>query len=235
MERRPPRFQERATQSLITKLEGGLNDRLEALLQNQPLPNYTHGYLAAMFRQYRGDARPPLPHNPLGMIPSLKAFSRDPCAVDNPAVKQTSRAQAIALFDNNKAEMPDVFYVQELTPNTATPVRDQPVPAQFRGVADSWEHDQQYQFHIRRSAITCCRASSLHQTAATAITTSTVTATTPSDRLVILIWAPAGSGIFGASHAAAAGVYKGLGYLPLGYDGVDNDGAMAGSTTTRRA
>ena len=35
---------------------------------------------------------------------------------------------------------------------------------------------------------------------------------------------PAGSGIYGASYAAAAGLYKGLGYVPAGYDGVDNDG-----------
>ena len=39
----------RATQSLITKLEGGLNDRLDALMQNQPTPNYAHGYLAGVY------------------------------------------------------------------------------------------------------------------------------------------------------------------------------------------
>src|SRR5271157_4905154 len=43
------RAEERATQSLITKLEGGLNDRLDALMQNQPTPNYAHGYLAGVF------------------------------------------------------------------------------------------------------------------------------------------------------------------------------------------
>ena len=35
---------------------------------------------------------------------------------------------------------------------------------------------------------------------------------------------PAGTGIFGASYPAAAGLYKNLGYLPQGYDGVDNNG-----------
>ena len=29
---------------------------------------------------------------------------------------------------------------------------------------------------------------------------------------------------YGASYSAAAGIYKNLGYLPTGYDGVDNDG-----------
>ena len=43
------RAEERATQSLITKLEGGLNDRLDALMQNQPTPNYAHGYLAGIY------------------------------------------------------------------------------------------------------------------------------------------------------------------------------------------
>ena len=35
---------------------------------------------------------------------------------------------------------------------------------------------------------------------------------------------PAGTGIYGASYPVAAGIYKNLGYLPQGYDGVDNDG-----------
>ena len=33
-----------------------------------------------------------------------------------------------------------------------------------------------------------------------------------------------GTGIFGASYSAAAGLYKNLGYLPTGYDGIDNNG-----------
>src|SRR5208283_2454567 len=50
------RAEERATQSLITKLEGGLNDRLDALMQNQPTPNYAHGYLAGVYPQGLVDA-----------------------------------------------------------------------------------------------------------------------------------------------------------------------------------
>lgn len=34
---------------------------------------------------------------------------------------------------------------------------------------------------------------------------------------------PQSTGIFGASYAAAAGIYKNLGYYPTGYDGVDNN------------
>ena len=33
-----------------------------------------------------------------------------------------------------------------------------------------------------------------------------------------------GTGIYGASYFAAAGLYKNLGYQPIGYDGIDNDG-----------
>ena len=36
------RAEERATQTLITKLEGGLNDRLEALLETRPDYNVAH-------------------------------------------------------------------------------------------------------------------------------------------------------------------------------------------------
>ena len=35
----------------------------------------------------------------------------------------------------------------------------------------------------------------------------------------------AGTGVYGASYTAAAGIYKNLGYLPQGYDGVDNSPA----------
>ena len=43
------RAEERATQSLITKLEGGLNDRLDALMQSRPDPNWAHGYMATVW------------------------------------------------------------------------------------------------------------------------------------------------------------------------------------------
>ena len=39
----------RQTQTLISKLESGLNDRLESLMQNRPQPNWTHGYLGAVW------------------------------------------------------------------------------------------------------------------------------------------------------------------------------------------
>ena len=42
------RAEERATQSLITKLETALNDRLDALLNSQAPINQTHRFLASI-------------------------------------------------------------------------------------------------------------------------------------------------------------------------------------------
>ncbi len=114
------RAEERATQTLITKLEAGLSDRLEALLQNRPEPNYTHGYLAAVWSSLA--VVPSL--NPLGMIPpqfitlpnGQPLLDANGNNVINPALKGTDRAQAIAWYDYIKSEMPDVFYVQTTTP-----------------------------------------------------------------------------------------------------------------------
>ena len=57
------RSYERATQSLITKLEAGLNDRLDALIASAPVPNYAHGYLAAVYSKAAIDSTGSL--NPL--------------------------------------------------------------------------------------------------------------------------------------------------------------------------
>jgi prepilin-type N-terminal cleavage/methylation domain-containing protein len=97
------RAEERATQALITKLEQGLNDRLEALLQVRPEPNYSHGYLAAIY-------------NGTQAIPSLTlpTDSTQP----NPAVRTTERAQIIAWYDFIRSEMPDVFFVQDTSGST---------------------------------------------------------------------------------------------------------------------
>ena len=85
------RADERATQTLITKLETALSDRLEALQQSRPEPNFTHGYLAAIY-------------NGTTILPPFQQ------------IKQTERAQVIAWYDYIKSEMPDVFFVQSTAP-----------------------------------------------------------------------------------------------------------------------
>ena len=79
------RSEERATQSLIAKLDAGVSDRLEALLQTRPDYNQTHLYLANVY------------YSTSASLPAI------------------TRAQVIAWYDYVKAEMPDVFVVQSDT------------------------------------------------------------------------------------------------------------------------
>ncbi len=81
------RSEERATQSLITKLETGLNDRMDALLQTRPDYNTAHLALGAI---YNSNATQPMAGH--------------------------QRAQVIAMYDYLKSEMPDVFFVQSSSP-----------------------------------------------------------------------------------------------------------------------
>ena len=75
-----------ATLALITKLEGGINDRLDALLQTRPDPSPGHVALANV---YYSATLPPLGSSP--------------------------RAQVLAYYDFMKRELPDVFFVQNTT------------------------------------------------------------------------------------------------------------------------
>jgi prepilin-type N-terminal cleavage/methylation domain-containing protein len=85
------RAEERATQSLITKLETAVNDRLDALYNTQPPMNQTHRLLAAINSpQTYGNSTSYLPIN---------------------TTRQDPRAQVIAQFDYIRAELPDVFFV----------------------------------------------------------------------------------------------------------------------------
>ena len=62
--RRPPRRGARHPDP-DHQARSGLNDRLEALLQYRPEPNYAHAYLAAIWSSAAVTT-----NNPLGMIPS---------------------------------------------------------------------------------------------------------------------------------------------------------------------
>jgi prepilin-type N-terminal cleavage/methylation domain-containing protein len=90
------RAEERATQSLISKLEGGLNDRFDALMQSRPDPTWAHGYMATVFS------------NQL-TAPSLFLPNT---TVPNSAVQTSARAQVFSWYDYLKREVPDVFFFQ---------------------------------------------------------------------------------------------------------------------------
>jgi prepilin-type N-terminal cleavage/methylation domain-containing protein len=176
------RANERATQALITKLESGLNDRLEALLETRPDYNFTHYYLGAIWNQ---------------------AYSN---AATQP-VAGIARAQVIAWYDYIKAEMPDVFVVQS----------DTNYPLNFAGVSMPGSDNSGYLGAYANFVLPI--GNSLQNNALNGLI-GDGNQTNPG-------LGSMGSGIFGASYTAAAGIYKnikagGISYLPAGYDGIDN-------------
>ena len=88
------RAEQDATLALITKLEGGVNDRLDALLQTRPDPNPAHFYMAGIYTNGNTE--------PLGW--PQYAFG-----------SASTRAQVFAWYDYIKSELPDVFFVQNTT------------------------------------------------------------------------------------------------------------------------
>ena len=112
----------------------------------------------------------------------------------------STRAQVFAWYDYIKRELPDVFFVNNSIPAS--------YPTTPRISRQSDTHGTL--IRPRARAISSCpsqrgRGVSCHQLdAGTSL--------------------PVGTGIFGASYFAAGGIYKNLGYLPTGYDGIDNNG-----------
>lgn len=156
------RAEERATQSLIAKLDEAINDRLSALLQTQPDPLQSHNNLAGIYSS----------------------------TYTSGYVEGPQRATVIALYDYVKRELPDVFYVQDPGVYSNPPTLTSNYPLNFAANRFGSNGDD-------------------------------------TDFWLPLGWA-AGTvnqveGIYGASYYAAAGIYKNLGYLPAGYDGVDNN------------
>ena len=102
--RRSNRAYERATQTLIAKLDAGLSDRLDALMHNRP-DAQLHPRLRG------GDLYPAAVTTHTAPIPSdwiPRPFDLLP-AVIKAGVKATDRAQVIAWYDYIKSELPDVF------------------------------------------------------------------------------------------------------------------------------
>ena len=209
------RAEERATQSLIAKLEGGLNDRLDALMQNQPTPNYAHGYLAGV---YPGGTDPY--DSGLLMLPAAVLPNGSP----NPKCNTTQRAQVIATFDYIKAEMPDVFFVDPAflkNPGSVSyPINFTGLP--FPGTAlvplGAYMLPLGHMIQGPRNALPAATAwtEGYGDSHPDPLTTYLVS-THPELGYT-------GSGINGASYTAAAALYKNLGYAPEGYDMIDNDG-----------
>ncbi len=84
----------RSTQSLITKLEVALNDRMAALLTIPVKPNGAHRFLASV--------------NPDGYAPGSPPLYW--------GLQSSPRAEVIAMMDYIRMEVPDVFYIQNTNP-----------------------------------------------------------------------------------------------------------------------
>jgi prepilin-type N-terminal cleavage/methylation domain-containing protein len=179
------RAQERATQGLITKLETGLSDRLEALLMTRPDEAQAHKVIAAIDT---GGILIPTPTNP------------------NQPWPQSLRASVIAWYDYVKSEMPDVFFIQS---NTG--------PYPFNFAANSYPGTPTDPNGLGNYILP------LGNSIAAPMGDGNGSGYSPTTSLG-LANNPAGSGIYGASYPIAAGLYKNLGYLPQGYDTVDNNG-----------
>jgi prepilin-type N-terminal cleavage/methylation domain-containing protein len=164
------RAEQDATLALITKLEGGVNDRLDALLQTRPDPNAAHYYMAGIY----------------------------PSGSTTPMSQASTRAQVFAWYDYIKSELPDVFFVQ----NTTGPYPFNFAANGYPGAPIDNAVLGNYMLPIGNSV-----AGPLTTGYGAGNLSNTV-----------------GTGIFGASYFAAAGLYKNLGYLPTGYDGIDNNG-----------
>jgi hypothetical protein len=191
------RANERATQALIQKLETGLNDRLDALLQNQPEPNFAHAYLGAIW---------------------VNTFNGTTMVPPQSQVKSTLRSQVIALYDFIKSEMPDVFYVLPAQQNPIYPINFAGVPYTAGTAADPngvWGRNWYYQFvlPIGHAVLNDPLNMSFGDGG---LNGGVFVSSNPNLGLP-------GSGVLGASYAAAAGIYKNLGYMALGYDGTDNN------------
>ena len=218
------RAEERATQSLITKLEGGLNDRLDALMQNQPTPNYAHGYLAGVYpgTGTEGD------NGPL-MLPAAIQTTGSGVGSPNPKCNTLQRAQVIATFDYIKAELPDVFFLDPAFLSNpggysgAYPINftGLPFPGQPYVTPGSFPTAAHYILPLGHMVIGPRNSTGAWPSgfgdAHADPTTLYLVSTHPE-------LGTTGSGINGASYTAAAALYKNLGYAPEGYDMIDNDG-----------
>jgi type II secretory pathway pseudopilin PulG len=190
------RAEERATQALISKLETGLDDRLQALLQTQPDYNDTHLYMAGIYAS--GVA-------PIGLPPS----------------PISQRVNVIARYDQVKAEVPDVFMLN-FNPAAGGAIPD--YPFNFAGVQftagtastnlPSTAQNYASVFLPLGNGYVDNPTGAGGGTASFGAAPLTITATSP--------WNSVGTGIYGASYTVASGIYKNLGYSSAGYDGVDN-------------
>lgn len=223
--------EKRATQSLITKLQTAVADRMEVLASQPVEPNGAHRYLAAVTpANFQG------PINPTGALPHPLPWG----------LPSEERARTIARIEFVKMNMPDVFFVQWTAdasgqysagaansyplnfgglpyPNYADAIT--PAAAQTSMILPMGNTVfPAYLPELVNSVFFAGGSAMAWQTGPGAATSAITGPWQDSVGTPDIRWSRGGTGINGASYAAAAGIYKNLGYLPTGTDGVDNDG-----------
>ena len=160
-----------ATHILIAKLEGALNDRLEALIEYSQDPQPAHQYLAWVYP------------------PGANA--------DVNITQVINRSYVIAKIDYIKREIPDVFFVDPtFLANPGTYAG--PYPLNFAAnkyIPNVADQGDPYDYILPLGVGSYGGVGAFST----------------------------GDGIYGATYLAAGGIYKNLGYLPTGYDGVNNN------------
>jgi prepilin-type N-terminal cleavage/methylation domain-containing protein len=200
------RAKERATQSLIAKLDTLIQDRLDVILSKQAPVNLAHQYLA----------------NPLSL--DLVGFP-----------PKSGRAEVIARADYVRAEMPDVFFLQVAPTSlsqtsTSYPFNFGAIAYPYAGTTVNGSATDPYVLPLGNNvAFDPTNPASTSKGAVPYFGTPPQYFPPPGYNTV-------GTGIYGASYGVAGGLYKNLGtasvqligttpaaYLPTGYDGVDNN------------
>lgn len=209
------RANERATQSLILKLDVAVADRIEALASQRIQPNNGHRFLAMSLAQVNGGR------------------------LDSTFVESEARARLIAEIDYLKRELPDVFFVQgdanyplnfggvpfkprsiwpgptpsPTFPNATSGYFLQILPLGHAATLNVRYNPDDKTFDAQGAGVP---PTLLGEVAGLATPP-------PGDRSNFRL-PDGGAGIFGASYAAMGSLTKQLGYPPRGYNGVDDDG-----------
>ena len=197
----------KATQALVLKLDLAVKERMQALLDDEVYPNATHIWLATPAS------------NKVGVVQAgpLRGLS--------PGRGGNARAKAIAITDYLKAEMPDVFVVNGtrqlagVYPLNFGGHPQRPMLGQVAGLAPNAV--------IAPYTLPIGTALAFNTSAGSFGSYNPPNPLNPADPVNKTYndsYNFAGTGVFGASYTAVAGIYKQLGYGPAGYDGVDNNG-----------
>ena len=182
-----------ATQSLITKLDAAMTDRLDALMTQRVTPTYYHRQLAAIYISGDGVWNPndPTVVNVPGTYPIWPYY--DQTQTRNRYLLSEARAQSIAMFDYIKSQLPDSFSITGGT----TPGGTGSYPFTFCANALSRANSINYELPLGCDL--------------------------PSIAGLVNHPAVPQTGVRGAAFEIAGAIYKNLGYAPQGYDGIDNN------------